>query len=496
MALTVKRSNLKLCPDYRKVIPRFFNTGNDRSLLLISKVLGMKEDMAEALMNDIDAEFSNSYRDIQTVFLKHYSLIRYLLTDDEASSLSETKQLLIGAYFTMEYSIEAAALFNPSIVEAPDQSGAGEGQTKVVVSFRATGESHKSSIVFKQGTLDKNGNIDFEPPGKFMREGIVLQTEKDNKTTFGDVLTKMGLPEEICINILNQLPDAFSYKEIEVALKNALPAIEDVAKERKLKHNILTAVNTSYELQFSSESLLSERVIFPVTRVEKNGIEDARFVKFAEDDGTFTYIATYTAYDGSAISPQLILTTDFLHFKIAPLHGKAAINKNMALFPRKINGQYVMLSRIDNVNNYIMFSDDIFVWEEAILLQQPKYPWELVQIGNAGSPIETERGWLIITHGVGAMRKYCLGASLFDLNDPTIELGRLEQPLLMPNEDERDGYVPNVVYSCGSIIHGDELIIPYAISDYASSFASVQLTDLLDEIMQSNTVLSSYDVLV
>ncbi len=496
MALTVKRSDIKLCPDYRKVIPRFFNTGNERSLLLISKVMEMKDETAEALLNDIDAGFSSRYRDIQIIFLKHFALISYLLTDDDTNSLSEDKKLLIGAYFTMEYSIEAAALFNPSIVEAPDQSGTEEEQTKVVVSFRATGESHKSSIVFKQGTLQKNGTIDFEPPGKFMREGIVLQKEKDNKVTFGRVLTQMGLPEEICINILNQLHDSFSYKEIEVALKNALPAMEDVAKERKLKHQILSAANTSYELQFSSDSSLSERVIFPVTRVEKNGIEDARFVKFAEDDGTFTYIATYTAYDGDAISPQLILTTDFLHFKIAPLHGKAAINKNMALFPRKINGQYVMLSRIDNINNYIMFSDDIFAWEEAFLLQQPKYSWELVQIGNAGSPIETERGWLVITHGVGAMRKYCLGASLFDLENPTIELGRLEQPLLMPNEEERDGYVPNVVYSCGSIVHGDELIIPYAISDYASSFASVQLTDLLDEIMQSKAVFASHDLLV
>lgn len=496
MAITVKRSPVKLNPDHTKVIPRFFNTGNERSLVLINRVLQMTEEIAEKLVNDVNKEFSSRYKNIQTIFLKHFSLIRYLLTDNDINALSETKKLLIGAYFTMEYSIEAAALFNPSIIEAPDQSDAADGQKKIVVSLRATGESHISSIVFKQGTLDKNGTIYFEPSGKFIREGIVLQKEKDNKASFENVLAQMNLPEDIRLNIINQLSDSFSYKEIETAVKNALPTIEDDAKKKRLKHEILIAVNTSYELQFPTDSLLSERVIFPVTRIEKNGIEDARFVKFSEDDGTFTYIATYTAYDGSVISPQLIITTDFLHFKIAPLHGKAAINKNLALFPRKINEQYVMLSRIDNINNYIMFSDDLFIWEEAILLQQPKYPWEFVQIGNAGSPIETELGWLVITHGVGAMRKYCLGASLFDINNPTIELGRLQEPLLVPNEDERDGYVPNVVYSCGSILHGGDLFIPYAVSDYASSFASVPLADLLDEIMQSKTVLSSHDLMV
>jgi predicted GH43/DUF377 family glycosyl hydrolase len=340
--------------------------------------------------------------------------------------------------------------------------------------------------VFKRGTLDESGMIYFEPSGSFLGEGIVTELYKDNKINFENVLSQMVLPEDILPAILCQLQDTFSYKEIEVVLKNALMKIESATEKTRLKYEILSRVNTSYELQFPADSLLSERVIFPVTIIEKNGIEDARFVKFREDDGTFNYIATYTAYDGSFILPQLIITTDFCHFKIKPLHGKAAINKNLALFPRKINGQYVMLSRIDGINNYIMFSDDIHVWEEAILLQQPKYAWELVQIGNAGAPIETEAGWLVITHGVGPMRKYCLGASLFDLADPTIELGRLKEPLLMPNEEERNGYVPNVVYSCGSIIHGDKLIIPYAVSDYASSFASVLVTELLEAIMSDD----------
>ncbi len=477
--------NIRINPDYKKVIARFFNTGDERSLNLINRVSQMKNEEVEVLLKNVFTEFSKRYRDIKTVFLKHFHLIKHLLAQPEQDALIDMKKLLIGSYFTMEYSIEAAALFNPSIVEDPDQAGAGVGQKKVIVSFRATGESHISSIVFKEGLLDENGVIHFEPTGRFMGEGKVIELKKDNKATLEELMSQMVIPEGILPSIYDQLPETFSYKEIEAVLKKALLRIESTKDRNRIKFDILSMVNTSYELQFSPDSLLSERVIFPVTRTEKNGIEDARFVKFAEEDGSFTYIATYTAYDGSYILPQLIVTKDFCHFKIAPLHGKAAINKNLALFPRKVNGQYLMLSRIDGMNNYIMFSDDLYLWEEAQLLQKPKYPWEFVQIGNAGSPIETEKGWLVITHGVGAMRKYCLGASLFDLNDPTVEIGRLKEPLLVPNEDERDGYVPNVVYSCGSIIHRDKLIIPYAVSDYASSFATVSVTELLDEILSN-----------
>ena len=268
-------------------------------------------------------------------------------------------------------------------------------------------------------------------------------------------------------------------------MKTALLSVDSPTERNKLKYDILSMVNTSYEVHFPPESLISERVIFPVTFTEKNGIEDARFVKFSDDDGNISYNATYTAYDGSFILPHLIETKDFLRFKMSPLHGKAAVNKNLALFPRKIHGKYAMLSRIDGINNYIMFSDDLYLWETATLLQKPEYLWEFVQIGNGGSPIETERGWLVITHGVGPMRKYCLGACLLDLNDPTKELGRLKEPLLMPNEDERHGYVPNVVYSCGSIIHQNKLFIPYAVSDHATSFATIPIEELLDEIMNT-----------
>lgn len=445
----------------------------------------MDEQEARIILDTIFKEFSSRYRNIFNIFLKHFSFVKDLIPLQELQALSDVKKLLIGSYFTMEYSIEAAALFNPSIVEDPDQDGTGPGEKKVIVSFRATGESHISSLVFQRGLLDAHGMIHFEASGKFFSEGVVTKQNRDDETALENLLEQMVLPEDIHPTILKQFKEPLSYKEIEMVLDSALLKTGATNGSNKVKNDILSLLNTSYEVNFPEDSLLSERVIFPVTVTEKNGIEDARFVKFTEDAGQVTYIATYTAYDGSFILPHLIKTNDFCHFIVSPLHGKAAINKNLALFPRKINGKYAMLSRIDGVNNYIMFSDDLYLWDEAMLLQRPKHPWELVQIGNAGSPIETERGWLVITHGVGPMRKYCLGASLFDLHDPTIELGRLKEPLLIPNEEERHGYVPNVVYSCGSLIHGDQLFIPYAVSDYASSFATVPLNGLLEEIMSS-----------
>lgn len=483
MKIQVTRSKVRLNPDVRKVIPRFFNTGEERSRALIKKVMLLPESEVNALVHEVYKEFCKRYTNIPQVFEKHFELVKHFLPEKEQLAMSPDRKLLIGSYFTMEYSLEHAALFNPSIVEDPDQSGAAPGEKNVIISFRATGEGHISSLVFKRAKLDENGAIHFEPSGKYTNEGRVTQQKRNDKKVFKELLSHTILPEEIRMDILNQLRDAFSYKEIESVLKTALRPVEAGMAKNKLKYDILSMVNTTYELHFRPESLLSERVIFPVTFTEKNGIEDARFIKFIAEDGSSTYLATYTAYDGSFILPHLIETKDFLHFKMSALHGKAAINKNLALFPRKINGQYAMIARIDGVNNYIMFSDDLYLWETASILQRPMYPWEFVQIGNAGSPIETARGWLVITHGVGPMRKYCLGASLFDLEDPTRELGRLKEPLLMPDEDEWHGYVPNVVYSCGTMVHQDKLFIPYAVSDYATSFATVPLEALLDEIV-------------
>ncbi|MBO9564004.1 MAG: glycoside hydrolase family 130 protein [Niastella sp.] len=486
MKLQVSRINERLNPDVKKVIPRFFNTGDERSRTLIDRVLLLPDSEVEQLLGQLYNEFSSRYSNIRLVFEKHFTLVERLLSAEERLTASNEKKLLIGSYFTMEYSLEHAALFNPSIVEDPDQSGTRKGEKNVILSFRATGEGHVSSLIFKRAKLDENARIRLEPSGKFLNEGRVTQQKRNNKAAFKELLDQTILPEIAREHMLSQLNDTFSYKEIELILKNTLLPMQGGMTKNKLKYDILSMVNTSYELHFLPDSLLSERVIFPVTFTEKNGIEDARFIRFTTEEGSHTYMATYTAYDGSFILPHLIETKDFLHFKMSPLHGKAAINKNLALFPRKVNGQYAMIARIDGVNNYIMFSDDLYLWETATILQTPQYPWEFVQIGNAGSPIETDRGWLIITHGVGPMRKYCLGASLFDLKDPTKELGRLKEPLLMPEEEERYGYVPNVVYSCGTIIHQGKLFIPYAVSDYATSFATVPLDQLLDELLSSN----------
>ncbi|HMC83997.1 MAG TPA: glycoside hydrolase family 130 protein, partial [Chitinophagaceae bacterium] len=276
-----------------------------------------------------------------------------------------------------------------------------------------------------------------------------------------------------------KLTESFTYEELKRYVEETRLAVHTDVKSVVLLNEMMWLASSHYEMNFSVDTAISERVIFPIADTEMKGIEDARFVRFTNDDGEVTYYATYTAYDGITILPKLLLTKDFYHFKVMPVHGEVAQNKGMALFPRKIHGKYAMLCRIDGVNNYISFSENINVWREATLLQTPKYPWEFVQMGNCGSPVETAEGWLVITHGVGSVREYVLGVSLLDLEDPKKEIGRLPQPLIIPNNKEREGYVPNVVYSCGSMIHETDLIIPYAMSDYASTYATVNLAELL-----------------
>jgi predicted GH43/DUF377 family glycosyl hydrolase len=287
--------------------------------------------------------------------------------------------------------------------------------------------------------------------------------------------------------IMDKLPDKFTYGELRNAISEARATLHLAADKELLFNQIIWLASSHYELEFSFDTHISERVIFPVSATERNGIEDARFLKFAEEDGSFHYYATYTAFSGISIMPKMISTRDFYHFKISPLHGEIALSKGMALFPRKIDRKFAMLCRLDGFNNYISFSDKINIWREAKLLQQPRFPWEFVQIGNCGSPIETEEGWLVITHGVGPMREYVLGASLFDLQYPEKEIGRLEKPLLVPNMAEREGYVPNVVYSCGSMIHNNDLILPYAMSDYGSTYATLDVRELLNALKNSTT---------
>ena len=490
MGIDVIRNDVVFLPDTSRVIARFLFTGEKRALNTVRSVLEMSENSISQTLSPVLRDYSLRHRNISKIFEKNFNRIAYLLDklNVQPGSLSISQKILIGSYFTMEYSIESAAFFNPSIMEHPDQSETGQNEKRVILSFRATGEGHISSIVFRTGILDKNNNLSVEPIGKMLEEAVHIRRHVYVKEAFKMKLNEMKDIHSIIPSglILDKLNDTFTYGELRDCIKEARKSLHLTAEKEVLFNQIIWLASSHYELEFSLDTNISERVIFPVSDNEKNGIEDARFVKFTEDSGKMSYYATYTAYDGITIMPKLIDTTDFYHFRILPLHGEIAQNKGMALFPRKVNGKYAMLCRLDGFNNYISFSNNISIWREAKLLQQPKFPWELVQIGNCGSPIETPEGWLVITHGVGPMREYVLGASLFDLKKPEKEIGRLKSPLLIPNSDEREGYVPNVVYSCGSIIHNDDLIIPYAMSDFASTYATVNLRELLVELKKSD----------
>ena len=485
----IERKETKLYPDPSRIIARFLFTDNDRASNTIRTVLEMTEEDVSVTLKQTLRDYSMRHRNISKIFENHFKKIAHLISqmDMDPDSIDDSKRMLIGSYFTMEYSIESAAFFNPSIIEHPDQKELGPGQRRVILSFRATGEGHISSIVFRTGVLDAQQNLTLEPTGKMLEEAEHIRRHVYDKASFKSKLDEMKDFQGIIPSglILDKLGDTFTYGELRRCIEQDKKTLHLAAYKEIFFNQIMWLASSHYELEFSLDTNISERVIFPVSVNEKNGIEDARFVKFSEDNGEVKYYATYTAYDGHTILPKLLETSDFYHFKISPLHGEIAVNKGMALFPRKINGKYAMLCRLDGVNNYIAFSDQMTVWREAKLLQQPKYPWELIQIGNCGSPIETEAGWLVITHGVGPMREYVLGASLFDIDHPDKEIGRLKNPLLIPNGKEREGYVPNVVYSCGSMIHNGHLIIPYAMSDYASTYATINLEELLKELKNS-----------
>jgi predicted GH43/DUF377 family glycosyl hydrolase len=370
-------------------------------------------------------------------------------------------------------------------VEDFDQSGLQKGQKRIIISLRATGEGHISSLVFRRAVINEDNSITMYEPGDQIGEAERIKNHLYNKKDFLRVFNEMAIDQAFSESIMEKLPDRFTYDQIREVLDNLKRQNPNFTFEQnRVIDEILWLADSHTEIKFSLDTDLSERVIFPISRFEKNGIEDARFTHFINPNDEVIYYATYTAYDGYSILPKLIETKDFLSFKIFPLTGKYAIDKNLVLFPKKINDKYAMISRIDGINNYIMFSDDLYKWSDAHILSEPVHPWEFVQMGNGGTPIETEKGWLLITHGVGPVRKYCLGAYLLDLNDPTKVIGRLNEPLLLPDENERSGYVPNVVYTCGAIVHNDELIIPYAMSDYASSFAGINLNDLLKELLK------------
>jgi predicted GH43/DUF377 family glycosyl hydrolase len=477
--LNVKRKTNKILGDTSRVISLLHLPDEKyRIAKIIQRIMRLSETAAKNLYVQIMVDFSGRHEDIGHIFERHLNEVKDYLPQD--TMLSDVQRALIGAYFTKEYAIESAALFNPSIVPHPDQSHLKKGSLRFVMSLRATGEGHVSSIVFRSGVLNRNNTFLFDPLSDFVETPDRQLDLVYKRNPFQLKLNEMGADDKITAHILNQLPQDFTYTELteKIRILHAKPQFSETIQKKTLKA-ICWLADSNYEVSFHPDHRISERVIFPVSKNESRGIEDARFVQFFNDTGEVVYYATYTAYNGT-ILPQLIETKDFIKFNILTLNGKAVQNKGMALFPRKIGGRYAMLSRQDGENNHIMFSDNIHFWQESQIIQEPEYPWEFIQIGNCGSPLETDEGWLVLTHGVGPMRKYCIGAILLDLEKPSKVIARLEEPLLAPHEKEREGYVPNVVYSCGALIHNKELVIPYAMSDINSGIATVAVSELLN----------------
>jgi predicted GH43/DUF377 family glycosyl hydrolase len=486
MKVSVTRKSIKFLPDSSRVVARYFMNGEERTKELIARILAMSSSEVNKVLEEINREFARRHRNISTLFYKHYDKAKYLLENMQITeeNISDEVKMLIGSYLTMEYSIESAAFFNPSIIEDFDQSGLENGEKRVIISFRATGEGHVSSIVFRRGILDKENNLRMMRIGDSIEKADFSRKMMYKKRRIISKLDEMHTLD-IYSSIMDNLPEIFEYSTFKELINKELDNPNIRKDKKEAFEEILWLMNSFYDIQFKLDSDISERVIFPISDSESRGIEDARFVRFTDDDGSESVFGTYTAYNGHTILPKLIATDDFYTFRIMPLYGEGSLGKGMALFPKKINGKYAMLGRIDGVNNYLMYSRKVNQWDDPQIIQRPKYAWEYTQIGNCGSPLWTKEGWLVITHGVGAMRRYCIGASLLDLEDPSIEIGRLPEPLLAPLEEEREGYVPNVVYSCGAIIHNNSLILPYAVSDYSSTYAVIDMDELLETLLAS-----------
>ncbi len=478
-SIRVRRHQITFQPESARVIIRPFIPGKPQIVTnILTRALALSEAEVDAQLQGILAEFATRHFDIESLLLSHYEKVRVHVRSQQP--LSRLRQLLIGALFSGEYALESAALFNPSMVPHPDQSGVPAGAQRFIMSLRATGEGHISSIEFRTGLIAPDGEVSVEPVSRFVTVPEIVPNPTYKKKRFITKLQEMGFEGGPAAAVMEPLGELFTLHELDESMRRVRRESKPLSRDlRRALELFRWLAESNYELNFPSKLALSERIIFPVSSNETNGIEDARFVRFTDDDGSVLYCATYTAYNGRAILPQFIETQDFLHFRVLTLNGSAVQNKGMALFPRRINGRYAMLSRQDDENLFIMFSDNLHHWSNPEIILRPSQTWESVKIGNCGSPIETEAGWLVITHGVGPMRKYCIGAALLDLNDPTQVIGRLPSPLLCPQGNEREGYVPNVVYSCGSMIHHRELILPYAMSDTASAISSVSLDDLL-----------------
>jgi len=452
-----------------------------RAHLLMERILALPAAEVSAMLAQTLALFSTRHQDFELLLECNFNQVARFV---EGRQLSRERRLLIGAYFTHEYSVEGAALFNPSIVSAPDHSGLGPGQRRFVMSLRAVGEGHISSIEFRSGVIDEASTISFDPLGPHLLTGERTPPAYYDQPQFRAKLVELGAGNDLAWGVLDPLADRFTAAELERALGLLERTGPQHAISFQTARTIRALAASNYITTFPEDSGLSQRLIFPGGPHEAHGMEDARFVRFVEDDGSATYYATYTAFDGYQIVPQLIQTDDFRSFRMVTLNGTAAQNKGMALFPRRISGRYVMLSRRDRENLHLATSTSVWHWADVTELHRPARAWELLQIGNCGSPIETNAGWLVITHGVGPMRRYVLSALLLDLEDPRRVIGHLREPLLVPEGLAREGYVPNVVYSCGAMVNGDDLVLPYGLSDAAIGIAIISLPELLSALQR------------
>lgn len=478
----VTRTEIKLEPDPTRVLIRPFIPSDERRVTkILARIAAQSDAEVQEHLEKIRADFASRHIEVESAFLKRYGDVKHLNFIDAEPSLP--RRLLIGSYFTSEYSLESAALFNPSMVPHPDQTGLADGEVRFIMSLRAVGEGHISSVSFRSGVIDKQNRIKLAPSTRFVENPECIVDREFVKRDFFDKLAEEGYVNDYSEMVSLMLDDTFTLEDLRTAasrIHNQHPKL--VSSHRITLEEMIALAHANYDVTFDPAIPLEGRVLFPVSPNEKNGIEDARFVRFTDDSGQTTWLGTATAWDGKTILPQLIQTDNFVTFQVRTLNGEGAANKGMAIFPRKINGKYAMISRQDNENVFLMYSDRLQFWRDAKLIMKPAWPWEFYQMGNSGSPIETDAGWLLLTHGVGAMRRYAIGAALLDKDDPSKVIGRSKEPFLVPNDNEREGYVPNVVYSCGAMLHGDSIVLPYAMADQATRVAIVNLPALLDTL--------------
>lgn len=483
------RSPQRLPADPARVITQLFVPGQEgfehqesRSGVVLERILGLSENDVLSALDDVVTRFAGRHRDLIGVFRRHAGELADRFDPDV--EISDDRMVLLGAVFTSEYAIEGAALCNPSIVADPDQTGIASGSLRFILSVRGIGEGHRSSIGFRTGVIDSTGRPSVDDCAPFATVGTTVPAFLEAEV-FRVELARLADAGEAASYVLDALGERFTRAELDSQLAKLQTRLSTRGRAQETIAEIQATAERTYGVEFSSRTAISERVLFPSMEAEAAGMEDARFVRFTDDDGSVTFYATYTAYSGNHISQQLLETRDFQSFVSTPMVGPAAANKGLALFPRRIGGRFAALSRADRESNTIAFSERPFVWTTAVPCQLPVQVWEVLQLGNCGPPIETDAGWLVLTHGVGPMRTYRVGAILLDLEDPTKILGRLRKPLLSPAVDEQNGYVPNVVYSCGALVHAETLVLPYGIGDAAIGFATVPLRELLGALISS-----------